>query len=217
MSIILIVRGYLPFGILDGTTQTLACFCCVIFLVADNRRLDEWIPFDRIESKYEEPLEPPLEASDGKKDGKKALSARRGKRKFSAVQKDPHEDLDPTTAALEREHEEITKVKNIQKIELGRYEIDTWYYSPYPDEYCGEKLYLCEFTLKYMRKHSTLARHKRKCTLRHPPGDEIYRDGNLSVWEVDGKDQKIYCQNLCLLAKLFLDHKYVSRKCLHMG
>jgi histone acetyltransferase MYST1 len=27
------------------------------------------------------------------------------------------------------------------------------------------------------------------------------------VFEVDGKDHKIYCQNLCLLAKLFLDHK----------
>ena len=27
------------------------------------------------------------------------------------------------------------------------------------------------------------------------------------MFEVDGKDWKIYCQNLCLLAKLFLDHK----------
>lgn len=27
------------------------------------------------------------------------------------------------------------------------------------------------------------------------------------MFEVDGKDLKIYCQNLCLLAKLFLDHK----------
>merc|ERR1719248_232191 len=29
----------------------------------------------------------------------------------------------------------------------------------------------------------------------------------LSVFEVDGSDSKIYCQCLCLLAKLFLDHK----------
>lgn len=27
------------------------------------------------------------------------------------------------------------------------------------------------------------------------------------MFEVDGKKNKIYCQNLCLLAKLFLDHK----------
>ena len=52
---------------------------------------------------------------------------------------------------------------------------------------------------------------QRKCPLRHPPGDEIYRDGNLSVFEVDGKENKIFCQNLCLLAKLFLDHKCVRR------
>ena len=42
-------------------------------------------------------------------------------------------------------------------------------------------------------------------------GDEIYRDGNLSVFEVDGKENKVYCQNLCLLAKLFLDHKCVPQ------
>lgn len=45
------------------------------------------------------------------------------------------------------------------------------------------------------------------CTAFHPPGDEIYRDGTLSVFEVDGRKNKIYCQNLCLLAKMFLDHK----------
>ena len=43
--------------------------------------------------------------------------------------------------------------------------------------------------------------------MRQPPGSEIYRKGTLSVFEVDGTEHKIYCQNLCLLAKLFLDHK----------
>lgn len=46
-----------------------------------------------------------------------------------------------------------------------------------------------------------------KCELQHPPANEIYRKGDLSVFEVDGNASKIYCQNLCLLAKLFLDHK----------
>ena len=41
----------------------------------------------------------------------------------------------------------------------------------------------------------------------HPPGDEIYRSGNISVFEVDGQRARNFCQNLCLLAKLFLDHK----------
>lgn len=50
--------------------------------------------------------------------------------------------------------------------------------------------------------------------VRHPPGDEIYRETaeggqgcGVSVYEVDGKTNKVYCQNLCLLSKLFLDHK----------
>ena len=38
-------------------------------------------------------------------------------------------------------------------------------------------------------------------------GTQIYSDGDLSMFEVDGKEHKIYCQNLCLLSKLFLDHK----------
>ena len=34
-----------------------------------------------------------------------------------------------------REHEEFTKVKNIERIELGRHEMETWYFSPFPDEF----------------------------------------------------------------------------------
>ena len=49
--------------------------------------------------------------------------------------------------------------------------------------------------------------HCTECTYRTPPGKEIYRKANLSIFEVDGKEFKLYCQCLCLLAKLFLDHK----------
>ena len=35
----------------------------------------------------------------------------------------------------------------------------------------------------------------------------IFRKEKIGVWEVDGKRYKQYCQNLCLLAKFFLDHK----------
>jgi hypothetical protein len=30
-----------------------------------------------------------------------------------------------------------------------------------------------------------------KCKARHPPGDEIYRDGAISVFEVDGRKNKV--------------------------
>lgn len=93
-------------------------------------------------------------------------------------------------------------------IEFGKYDIQTWYSSPYPQEYARlPKLFLCEFCLKYMKSKSILLRHMHKCTWTHPPATEIYRKDDLSVFEVDGNVNKIYCQNLCLLAKLFLDHK----------
>lgn len=115
---------------------------------------------------------------------------------------------DPAAAAFEREHEETTKVKNIEKIVMGSWEVEAWYYSPFPAEYSEiETLYVCEFCLSYMKKRKTLRKHKAECSCRHPPGREIYREGDLSVYELDGKEHRAYCQKLCLLAKLFLDHK----------
>uniref|UniRef100_A0A4X1U4T4 Histone acetyltransferase n=1 Tax=Sus scrofa TaxID=9823 RepID=A0A4X1U4T4_PIG len=93
-------------------------------------------------------------------------------------------------------------------IEFGKYEIHTWYSSPYPQEYSRlPKLYLCEFCLKYMKSRTILQQHMKKCGWFHPPANEIYRKSDISVFEVDGNVSTIYCQNLCLLAKLFLDHK----------
>lgn len=68
-------------------------------------------------------------------------------------------------------------------------------------------IYLCEFCLKFLKSRKCLQRHLQKCTLRHPPGNEIYRKGSLSFFEIDGRKNKTYAQNLCLLAKCFLDHK----------
>lgn len=59
------------------------------------------------------------------------------------------------------QHDEISKVKNINTIEFGKYMIETWYYSPYPEEHSKcSRLYICEFCLKYMKKKTTLVRHK---------------------------------------------------------
>ncbi|KAJ8661370.1 hypothetical protein O0I10_003122 [Lichtheimia ornata] len=98
--------------------------------------------------------------------------------------------------------------RRIQKVQIGSYLIDVWYPAPYPEEYSQlEVLHICDFCLRYMKSAFIAKRHKAKCPMKHPPGDEIYRDGILSVFEVDGRKNKIYCQNLCLLAKMFLDHK----------
>ncbi len=102
----------------------------------------------------------------------------------------------------------VTRMKNIELIELGKYQIKPWYFSPYPQELvCLPCIFICEFCLKYVKSRKCLERHLTKCTLRHPPGNEIYRKGSISFFEIDGRKNKQYAQNLCLLAKLFLDHK----------
>ncbi|XP_037125750.1 histone acetyltransferase KAT5 isoform X1 [Syngnathus acus] len=109
----------------------------------------------------------------------------------------------------DRSHDDIvTRMKNIECIELGRHRLKPWYFSPYPQELTSLPiLYLCEFCLKYLKSLKCLQRHLTKCNLRHPPGNEIYRKGTISFFEIDGRKNKNYSQNLCLLAKCFLDHK----------
>ena len=108
-------------------------------------------------------------------------------------------------------HEDVvTRIKNIQTIYLGRHLIEPWYFAPYPQELAlCPIVYICEYCLKYMQSMKCLERHRQKCKLFHPPGNEIYRKHPLSFFEVDGRKNKTYTQNLCLLAKLFLDHKFL--------
>jgi histone acetyltransferase MYST1 len=183
-----------------------------------NRRLDEWVTADRIVRDQS--------GSGNARDGGE-LGSRRATRKMkrriddmNALQAGASHDEE-----LEKEHEESTKIKNIQTIEMGRFEVDTWYFSPFPDNFAQQrKLYICEFTLKYMKKRKTYLQHCERERARQPPGKLIYRmpapelhrdclaagleqPKELSIFEVNGSEAKVYCQCLCLLAKLFLDHK----------
>lgn len=181
-----------------------------------DKRLDEWIREDRF-------LTPKQVKDMGEEyfrdEPELGVMTRNLKRRFSdsfAVAVPPSVPqtpiTDPLLQQLEKEHEEATKVKNIEKITLGGWEIDCWYFSPFPDDYSNcQHLYFCERCLKYMQYEQTLARHLTICRYSGPPGSLIYLNGNLAVYELDGQqpDQKLYCQNLCLLAKLFLDHKTI--------
>lgn len=103
---------------------------------------------------------------------------------------------------------EISRVRNLTKVQMGAYEMEPWYFSPYPATYTdADCVYICEFCLSYADSLKTFERHRAKCTLLHPPGNEIYRDDNVSFFEIDGRRQRRWCRNLCLLSKLFLDHK----------
>jgi len=159
-----------------------------------NRRMDEWISRSRIE-----PTKILIEEE-------KVHKKRKGEeKKHENNIDDEHEGMD---AASLLAHEQATKFKTIDYIQVGKHKCETWYYSPYP-EGCQnvECLFICEFCLSFYVSKEELLRHSQDCNLTHPPGDEIYRHGRNSMFEIDGNKNPTYCENLSYLAKLFLDHK----------
>ncbi|KAL8829904.1 MAG: hypothetical protein Q9191_001747 [Dirinaria sp. TL-2023a] len=146
----------------------------------------------------------------------KTLPLQADRVKFNEARQKAEEEWKLKTVSAEAELE--SKPRSSQKVSgppskikcvnIGGYEVETWYAAPYPEEYSRNRvLYICEFCLKYMNSDYVAWRHKLKCPAKHPPGDEIYRDKSISVFEVDGRKNPVYCQNLCLLAKLFLGSK----------
>ena len=113
-----------------------------------------------------------------------------------------------TSGSMTQNQTEISRVRNLEKVQMGKHEIEPWYFSPYPQEFNDcDMVYICEFCLSYFGEVKQFERHRSKCTLLHPPGNEIYRDDYVSFFEIDGRRQRTWCRNLCLLSKLFLDHK----------
>ena len=90
------------------------------------------------------------------------------KRKYEEMNLQKLSEIDPKFMALEKEREEITKVRIIEHIVMGPFEIGTWYFSPFPDEYGNcKKLFVCECCLKYMKLEETFVRH----CVRGEPGE----------------------------------------------
>lgn len=149
-------------------------------------------------------------------DTTKTLPTKDDRRRFDEAKQKAEEEWRNRLLEMQAEAEVPVKksrkasgpASQIECIEFGGWEIDTWYAAPYPEEYSRNRvLYICEFCLKYMNSDYVAWRHKLKCAAKHPPGDEIYRHGSISFFEVDGRKNPVYCQNLCLLAKLFLGSK----------
>ncbi|KAL4974168.1 hypothetical protein BDW66DRAFT_91483 [Aspergillus desertorum] len=153
--------------------------------------------------------------SEADADTSKTLPSQLDRERFEAARQKAEEAWQKRLAEAETGealHHASQKVSGppsrIKYINFGGFEIETWYAAPYPEEYSRNRvLYICEFCLKYMNSDYVAWRHKLKCPAKHPPGDEIYREGSISIFEVDGRKNPVYCQNLCLLAKLFLGSK----------
>ncbi|KAK1935894.1 putative histone acetyltransferase protein [Babesia divergens] len=158
-----------------------------IHWLGSDRRLDCWLDISNIRTFEEGPP--------------------KNEEVCTTIEEDNHDHAGMDEEYL-REHEMNTKLKTIERIKLGPYLVDAWYFSPYPNPYQNlDTLFICEFCLMFFVTEVELKWHIPRCELRHPPGNEIYRDGNLAMFEVDGALSSVYCENLCYLAKLFLDHK----------
>ncbi|EGD83389.1 hypothetical protein PTSG_03996 [Salpingoeca rosetta] len=183
-----------------------------VHYLAYDRRMDEWVALSRIDLEdYKKQLEG--DKPDGPKSSKRTWEptrkvTRNMKRKTEAshMGRAGTGGSQASLDAVEREYEKNTKIKHITSVYFSKYRLSAWYLSPYPEEY-GKlpHLYVCEWCFKYMAHRHALLTHT--CTRRCPPGREIYRKHHISMYEIDGAQEKLYCQNLCLFAKLFLDRK----------
>ncbi len=97
---------------------------------AVNRRMDAWTTLDHVDLTTVATSEAELSAVVTESGGR----TRNQKRKIEDVHEEEEHHGEFDQNAL-REHEEFTKVKNVERIELGRYEMETWYFSPLPQEY----------------------------------------------------------------------------------
>ncbi|OUM53804.1 hypothetical protein BVG19_g3124 [[Candida] boidinii] len=104
------------------------------------------------------------------------------------------------------------KLSKIKCIHFNNFEIDIWFKSPYPIKFQNNFiLFICHCCFDYFNSNFQLKRHELKCPCKfNPPGLEVYRDDSknkFSIFEVDGRKNIKFCQNLCLFTKFFINSK----------
>ena len=167
-----------------------------------ERRNDRWVPEVCLRIREDDWINSEMEKIDvdKKKNENDAAYA-------NFLKNDVHFGMQPNQI---QEFYESTKIKSVEFICFGDAIIEAWYYSPFPKEYQCKILFVCPFCLFFFTKKTELECHSLRCKVRCPPGDEIYRDDKVSVFEFDAKQQKVYTENLGYIARLFLDHKNLA-------
>lgn len=153
-----------------------------------DKRLDEWVPLTQL-SHDTDTSKNPIINFPKKTEMKKNLN----------------------NAANTSDSNQNKPIRNIDSIRIGDYEIDSWYFSPYPSEFCKSRhLFICEYCFKYFSSPNMFRCHfhaEKDC---RPKGFEIYRKGSISIFEISSTTDRICCQSLFLLCKLFLDESVLS-------
>lgn len=94
--------------------------------------------------------------------------------------------------------------KIVDVLYIGKKKLSPQYLSPFCN--VSFTMYICEMCFSYFKESISLERHKIKCKPKNH-GNLVYSKENLQLYEVDGELDTIFCRNLCLIGKCFLDHK----------
>lgn len=185
----------------DAQIQQINDSKAYIHFLHQDKRLDKWAYFDE--------LNQPLQASNIPTDRVLTRHESALLEPLTDDEIDPH--LPFELREFEKLHNQVTKIRNIEEVTISNFNIKAWYFSPYPQEFIDQlidsHIYICDHCCQYFSSQEALDDHLSNGEL-VPPGKEIYRNGNLSVFELKGwEDHKLSCQCLCLLSKIFLDHK----------
>ncbi|VEL37187.1 unnamed protein product [Protopolystoma xenopodis] len=86
-------------------------------------------------------------------------------------QKEIAHSHDPSTLEFDS-----PETRNPRQIQLGKYVVTTWYSAPYPSEYARlQRLYICEYCLKYIKSRKVYLRHMRNMThYRYPAAARLF-------------------------------------------
>ena len=151
----------------DGSTKY------YVHYIEFNRRMDAWVDPEALKDEHPEDSSQKLLSGHLQPFSiyEKVKSNKTGVVEFVEEEYGDETKIDLNSIL---EHEEVTKIKNVNSVELGRYIIDTWYFSPIPKEFYPEgnieMVHICEFCLNIHKHHNELARHYKRCKWRHPPG-----------------------------------------------
>lgn len=127
--------------------------------------------------------------------------------------------------------------RNINWVQVGNREYQTWYGNAlyfgnnweslgfkdvlklkknkkaFPkDRFWLEKLFVCEYCFKYTDDEKCMIEHRLFCkygTLEYYPGKIKYKSDDYIIRKVKGNRHALFCQCLCLFAKLFLETKTI--------
>ncbi|KAI0638868.1 acyl-CoA N-acyltransferase [Trametes polyzona] len=245
-----------------------------VHYVNTDKRLDEWVPARDVRPAGDH--EAGMASNGTSRKRKRGSEDGEGPRRpgsparsdvDEASTRPENEQGPPTAPITEEEHDvqfqrQITAKRNFDKVIFGRWQIKTWYFSPYPlseveaddagtpsahtphsssaklsgvsrsairthgrtsELLAGglgrshatqhSTLWVCDRCFKYMAEGLSWELHIKKCTRRSPPGRKVYQRGAHIIWEVDGAKEKLYCQNLSLFGKLFIDIKTLFFDC----